>query len=210
MGATGVRRTRKKACNKCGSQTLIWYGSAWRCICHLEYIKNHKEERAAYHKRYDLAHAKERAKYFKDRSKKYHEGHTEERREYFKRLYKINRGGLPGLIRAARDRAKRRGGWCTLTLENFSDSSVCHYCGLNGFVSGDSCGVLPSSKTLDKVVPTLWYTPENTVICCFSCNMVKGKRTPDCIRALGYGWLADKVEAHITNQFKQKETSHAA
>ena len=41
----------------------------------------------------------------------------------------------------------------------------------------------PLSATLDRVIPAVGYTPENTVLACHRCNAEKGEHTPESLRA---------------------------
>lgn len=36
-----------------------------------------------------------------------------------------------------------------------------------------------NSPSLDRIVPHLGYTPENTIIICYSCNRIKNNATPE-------------------------------
>jgi hypothetical protein len=53
-------------------------------------------------------------------------------------------------------------------------------------------GARPFSATVDRLIPSLGYTRENTVIACHRCNSTKAEHTPATLRA----W-ADNLDAII-------------
>lgn len=60
----------------------------------------------------------------------------------------------------------------------------CAYCGIALKVDVSTKHATPQSPSLDKVIPSLGYTPQNTVISCYACNTRKSDATPEELRVL--------------------------
>jgi hypothetical protein len=65
-----------------------------------------------------------------------------------------------------------------LSLNDFNKlmkQNRCYYCGINTVSkeNGDSTPNLPNTKTRDRKISSIGYTPENTVVSCHSCNQSK-------------------------------------
>lgn len=100
------------------------------------------------------------------------------------------------LLYEARRRSKMRGSPCTLEIpdvETIIAGWTCVYCGSQvGTFTG---GLRAQSATLDRLIPELGYTPDNTVLACHACNSAKAEHTPASLRA----W-ADRIETIIQRQ----------
>lgn len=70
---------------------------------------------------------------------------------------------------------------------------VCIYCGtaLGSYQGGQRRQTI----TLDRLIPSLGYTPCNVELACHQCNTSKAEHTPATLRA----W-ADRIEAVIQNR----------
>lgn len=96
----------------------------------------------------------------------------------------------------AQRRARVKGVPFTLTEDDMvrllnSSGWSCVYCSTPvGTFTGR--GARPFSATVDRLTPSLGYTPGNTVIACHRCNSTKAEHTPATLRA----W-ADKLDALI-------------
>jgi hypothetical protein len=78
-----------------------------------------------------------------------------------------------GKYMASRFTAKKRGLDFTLTLQEFEKlilNDCCYWCG----------GPLPKTRGgLDRMDNTKGYTPENSIPCCWICNVMKGSMTSE-------------------------------
>lgn len=73
------------------------------------------------------------------------------------------------------------------------------YCSYCGVPLGSYAGrMTPHTLTLDRLIPSEGYTPDNTVLACHRCNCEKAEHTPATLRA----W-ADRIDAVI----RQKENA---
>jgi len=88
---------------------------------------------------------------------------------------------------AARHRAKKRGLPFTMTHEDVHITDACPICG-----GGMSPGSGPASPSLDRLIPSLGYIPENLWVVCYQCNARKNSSsTKDLYR------IADACYAEI-------------
>lgn len=86
------------------------------------------------------------------------------------------------LVEAAKLRAKKHGLPFSLrTLEALPDN--CALCGMQfSMVVSMHGGATHSAPSIDKLIPSLGYTEENTWIICRGCNATKSNATPDFMR----------------------------
>ena len=82
---------------------------------------------------------------------------------------------LPTMLSAARMRAKLRGGFCSLTIEDIAAVNGMH-CPVFGKRYVIKRGH-PNSRTLDKIRPHLWYVPGNVVVVSARANFIKQDAT---------------------------------
>jgi len=88
---------------------------------------------------------------------------------------------------AARHRAKKKGLPFTMTHEDIHISDACPICG--GGMSPSNRIMTPS---LDRLIPSLGYTPDNIWVVCYQCNVRKNSSsTQDLYR------IADACYAEI-------------
>lgn len=71
-------------------------------------------------------------------------------------------------------------------------NNTCSYCGVP-LNFQRTIATRRDSPTLDRIVPSLGYTPANIAVCCYRCNMTKNDATPAELRN-----LSDKVTELIT------------
>ena len=106
------------------------------------------------------------------------------------------------LYDGARQRARKAGVPFELTHEDVQACLAdwtCSYC--DQPVGSFSGGTRPNSATLDRLVPSDGYTPDNTVVACHQCNAAKSDHTPSSLRA----W-ADRIEAVIHRKHQHEES----
>lgn len=102
------------------------------------------------------------------------------------------------LIGWARDRAKKSGVPCTITIDDIEIPKECPVLGIALF-SGDgvSCD---NSPTIDRIVPEVGYVPGNVIVISNRANRVKSNAT----------WfeltqLVDFYEEHITQHWMKEK-----
>lgn len=80
------------------------------------------------------------------------------------------------MLNAARERAKKSGHACTITVD---DISIPEFCPLLGIKLERNKGghVRPSSPSLDKIKPELGYVPGNVWVISHRANMLKSDAT---------------------------------
>ena len=81
------------------------------------------------------------------------------------------------ILGRVKTRAAREGLIFSLSLEDIQIPERCPACGTEIIF-----GQFPrrnSSPSLDRIVPQLGYTPENTIIICYACNRRKSDSTPE-------------------------------
>jgi hypothetical protein len=89
-----------------------------------------------------------------------------------------------GLLRGARERAKRLGLPCTLTRE---DIYVPNYCPVLGIPLANNWGggrQADSSPTIDRIDNTRGYVLGNIIVISWKANRIKSNATPDELRAV--------------------------
>lgn len=70
----------------------------------------------------------------------------------------------------------------TLTFDDIKIPEKCPACGTQIAFGGPQ--QRNTSPSLDRIVPGLGYTPENTIIICFACNRRKNDSTPEQLYAI--------------------------
>lgn len=88
----------------------------------------------------------------------------------------------------SKDRSKRKGIVFDLSNESVVaalalSENRCTYCSIP-FNFQRTIQTRRDSPTLDRIVPSLGYTPQNVVVCCYRCNMIKNEATPEELRRL--------------------------
>jgi hypothetical protein len=81
------------------------------------------------------------------------------------------------LIMAARDRAKKLGLPCTLTVEDVAIPKVCPVLGILLEIGAGK--QKDSSPSIDRVLPELGYVPENIVVISMRANRIKNDGTAE-------------------------------
>lgn len=79
-------------------------------------------------------------------------------------------------------RAAKTGVLFTLTFDDIKIPEKCPACGTQIVFGGPQ--QRNTSPSLDRIVPGLGYTPENTIIICFACNRRKNDSTPEQLYAI--------------------------
>lgn len=85
------------------------------------------------------------------------------------------------MVIRTKTRAKKSGIPFTLQPEDLSIPERCPCC-KKSMVSGGTSR--DNSPSLDRIIPSLGYTPENVVIICFACNRRKNDSTPEQLYAI--------------------------
>jgi len=86
-------------------------------------------------------------------------------------------------IHTSSQRAKRIDVPYSLTHEDLTPfPTICGYCGVGLAIRYGKRG--PSSPSLDRIIPSLGYTKQNVVVCCWQCNRLKCDMTPPQLTAL--------------------------
>ena len=89
----------------------------------------------------------------------------------------------------AKDRSRRAGvGFC-LTKDDVLNAihrsgGNCEYCNRKLDFRLTRSDPRWSAPSLDRVIPNIGYTPDNTVVCCYRCNAVKNNASPEELLAL--------------------------
>lgn len=109
-----------------------------------------------------------------DKRRRYEETHREER----KAAAKAWRAADPrrGMVMNAKQRAKREGLPCTITVNDLTVPATCPLLGIPlvpGEVRHDG------SPSLDKIIPALGYVPGNVRVISWLANAVKRDLTPE-------------------------------
>ena len=75
------------------------------------------------------------------------------------------------MLSAARQRAKKKNGICTLNIDHIHAvmNTKCPVFGTDYEIKRGSSW----SRTLDKIIPELWYTPENIIVLSARANLIK-------------------------------------
>lgn len=79
-------------------------------------------------------------------------------------------------------RSKKDGTLFTLTFDDIKIPEKCPACGVA--MAAGEFHRRNTSPSLDRIVPGLGYTPENTIIICYSCNRRKSDATPEEMYAI--------------------------
>jgi hypothetical protein len=96
------------------------------------------------------------------------------------------------LYRQARDRAKRKGVLFTLKPEEVVIPEKCPCCKVEMLIG--AMADRESSPSLDQIIPGGGYTPENTIVICFSCNRLKSNVSPERLyQVADYVYVQRKV-----------------
>lgn len=106
------------------------------------------------------------------------------------------------LLYQAKRRARLKGVPFGLTLsdvEALFAAGRCEYCGIQVGMYG--LGGQPQSASLDRLVPSVGYTPANTILACHKDNSAKSEHTPETLRA----W-ATKIETLMSQRQNPTET----
>lgn len=89
---------------------------------------------------------------------------------------------VEGLLYSARARAKKHGIICTLTKEDIKIPEVCPVLGIPIHIG--SRGDKDNSASLDRIVPSRGYTPENVRVISWRANRIKCDATYDELVAI--------------------------
>ena len=92
----------------------------------------------------------------------------------------------------AKQRAKRGGYPCTLTLDDFHIPEVCPVLGIEITLGGEGGKAIDSSPSLDKIVPSLGYVPGNCIVTSHRANTLKSNATVPEMEAL-YRFYSRKI-----------------
>ena len=172
--------------------------------------QKNRDKRAVIKKRYNDANKdkiREYTKKNKDKMAKYYQNN----KEHFKKLGLIWREKNPytaqamGLSNAAKNRAKKKN--ISIDLDFFSTPNIvdwlkrqprCECCNVKfkiGFKSNrkDWKKSYSNSPSIDRLVPSLGYVPDNVSLICFRCNSHKSDATLEEIKRM-YFWLKRKLE----------------
>lgn len=97
-----------------------------------------------------------------------------------RRLYKINPARR--MCELAKARAKIKHVAFTISVSDIVIPKTCPYIGIPIFTGeGKSCH---NSPTLDRIVPSLGYTPGNIIVVSHQANATKGDATPSQLRSI--------------------------
>src|SRR5262249_20163000 len=78
------------------------------------------------------------------------------------------------MLHKARERAKREGLPCTITIDDIVIPEMCPVFGLPLVWSDEP---MPDKPTLDRIIPTLGHVPGNVVVISFRANRIKNNAT---------------------------------
>ena len=96
------------------------------------------------------------------------------------------------MLAGAKQRAKRGGYPCTLTLDDFHIPEVCPVLGIEITLGGENGRPVDSSPSLDKIVPSLGYVPGNCIVTSNRANTLKSNATIPEMEAL-YRFYSRKI-----------------
>lgn len=83
-------------------------------------------------------------------------------------------------ISGAKRRARKQGLEFSITEEDIAVPSVCRICHVPLVIGGDS----RTSPSVDRIVPSMGYVPENVWVICGECNRQKNDATPKKLRQI--------------------------
>ena len=81
------------------------------------------------------------------------------------------------LLEKARERARKAGYPCTITIDDFEIPKNCPLLGIKLERGKGVGGVQPSSPSLDKIIPELGYVRGNVWVISYRANMIKNDAT---------------------------------
>ena len=87
------------------------------------------------------------------------------------------------LLKPAKDRAKKGGYECTITVDDIDIPKNCPICNVE-MKRSSKRGGSSTSPTLDKVHPQLGYVPGNVAVICKMCNSVKHSASAELHRQI--------------------------
>lgn len=94
-----------------------------------------------------------------------------------------DRTRISRLLDAAKLRAKIAG--VPFSLETIALTESCPICArVFTPITGKQGGSVPSSPSIDRIIPALGYTAENTWLICRGCNATKSNATPEFMRRI--------------------------
>ena len=109
---------------------------------------------------------------------RYRDGRHNTCKTCFKAAERSRRIANPGgvMIRDSRKRAKQKGLPHSIKVEDLTVPKTCPCCGIAMWMSVGSA--TDNSPSLDRVIPSLGYVPENVIVVCNACNRRKNDATP--------------------------------
>lgn len=141
--------------------------------------------REYYHKNKErkLAQAKARQERNKEAKREYDRlrrlAHRDEILAYDHLRHVAAVGEAKALLWRAKQRAKRDGTPCTITVADIVVPDVCPILGIPLFATIGRKGGTPNSPSLDRIYPALGYVPGNVQVVSSRANTIKGTATPE-------------------------------
>ena len=80
------------------------------------------------------------------------------------------------MVHNARQRARKAELPCTVEAEDFELTEVCPCCETPYELTGRAASA--TSPSLDRIIPSLGYLPDNVVVVCLACNVRKNDASP--------------------------------